>query len=187
MRGREVLPRFCYIFEPELRKLCARHCNRLLHIDAFLCYCKKATRGVIIVPTCKFLWCRHCKTAKYTIPASRIFNVENVDFPETRWKNTVEKSECENIKYCKYVVITITYINKMTKLRLIFKNIPHRKSAPRIYDAKRGGAELCNSEYVKSTRSATRIDQAAFRVLCIFYFQCFFFLVTKPFSNESMS
>lgn len=75
----------------------------------------------------------------------------------------------------------------MTKLRLIFKNISQRKSAPRIYDAKRSGAELCNSEHVKSTRSATRIDQAAFRVLCIFYSQCFFFFVTKPFSNESMS
>ena len=50
-----------------------------------------------MVPTCIFLWCRHCKTVKYTIPASRIFNVENVDFPEKGWKNAVEKFLLINI------------------------------------------------------------------------------------------
>ena len=45
MRGREVLPRFCYIFEPELRKLCARQCNRLIHVDAFFCVTVKEYEG----------------------------------------------------------------------------------------------------------------------------------------------
>lgn len=50
-----------------------------------------------MVPTSKFLWCRHCKTAKYTIPVSHIFNVENVDFPEKGWKNAVEKFPLTNM------------------------------------------------------------------------------------------
>ncbi len=52
------------------------------------------------------------KHAKYTIPASHIFDVENVDFPETRWKSNVEKlpltnMSCGKVGILKYKISVI--------------------------------------------------------------------------------